>query len=419
MALFLQGCTFAQQYASSLLHGKSQSSTRSLKLGVLSTAGINSAAVIHPAETHPDVDLYGIASRDAGTAKKAAERYGFSKSYGSYQELLDDPIINMVYISLPNSMHFEWARKALVAGKHVLCEKPFTSNANEARMLIQEATERKLIVEEAFHWQFHPAAHLFRDILQSNKYGRIIRTDAWMTSSPAIPAGDIRWQYDLGGGSLMDESYALSFTRYALQSKRPKQVLSAAARPSKADGRVDAAMHALLLFEDDAGNPITSRIYTDLSRSKLCGVLPRVWELPSIEVETDAAIIYFYNAMMPHIYHYISITDKRTGITEYKTQSSGGPIWGERWTTGGKGGKSYWSTYRWQLEAFVEKVRGKEPICWVPWEDTVIQMECIDEIYKKAGMPVRGDPAEIEKDEKVRMAEKIEQAERNKRSEKT
>ncbi|KAF3483533.1 NAD binding oxidoreductase [Arthroderma uncinatum] len=419
MALFLQGCTFAQQYASSLLHGKSQSSTRALKLGVLSTARINSAAVIHPAETHPDVELYGIASRDAQTAKNAATKYGFSKSYGSYQELLDDPLISMVYISLPNSLHFEWSKKALIAGKHVLCEKPFTSNAEEARELFRVAEERRLVVEEAFHWQFHPAAHLFRNILESNKYDRIIRTDAWMTSTPAIPSGDIRWQYDLGGGSLMDECYALSFTRYALHNERPKQILSAAARPSKDDGRVDAAMHALLLFEDDNGNPITSRIYTDLSRSRLGGVLPRVWELPSIEVETDAAIIYFYNAMMPHIYHYISITDKRTGITEYKTQSSGGPIWGDRWTTGGKGGKSYWSTYRWQLEAFMERVRDKEPICWVPSEDTVIHMECIDEIYKKAGMPIRGDPMEVVKDEKVRMAQKMEQTETSGRSEKT
>ncbi|EFR03400.1 NAD binding oxidoreductase [Nannizzia gypsea CBS 118893] len=408
MALFLQGCTFAQHYASSLFHGKSQSSKRALKLGVLSTTRINAAAVVHPAESHPDVDLYAIASTDAQTAKTAADRYGFSKSYGSYQELLDDPVINFVHISLPTNIYFEWAQKALAAGKHVLCEKPSASNCTETAALIESASKGGLIIQEAFHWQFHPAAHLFKDILDSKRYGRIIRTDAWMTYSPAVPKGDIRWQYDRSGGSLMDESYALSFTQYALQSKSPKEILSAAARPSMEDNRVDAAMHALLLFEDEEGNPITSRIYTDLSRKKLGGILPRVWELPSIEVETDAAIVYFYNAMMPHIYHYISITDKRTGITEYKTQSSGGPLWGERWTTGGKGGKSYWSTYRWQLEAFVEKVRDKEPICWVPYEDSIHHMECIDRIYRKAGMPVRGDPAEVRRDEKVQLAEETE-----------
>lgn len=242
-----------------------------------------------------------------------------------------------------------------------------------------------------FHWQFHPAAHLFREIIDSKQYGRVIRTDAWMTASPGVPEGDIRWQYELGGGSAMDMTYALSFTRYAIHSGNLKKVVSAVSRPYKKDSRVDAAMHALLLFEDPERHQISSRIYTDMARDWAGGVIPRVWELPSIEVETDAAIIYFYNAMMPHVYHYISITDKRTGKTEYKTQRSGGPLWGNVWTTGGKGGKPYWSTYRWQLEAFVDRVRGKEAPCWVSGEDSIAQMESIDEIYKAAGLPVRGE----------------------------
>lgn len=315
----------------------------------------------------------------------------------------------MVYISLPNSMHFEWAVKSLKAGKHVLCEKPFTSNGQEARELVEEGRRRNLVVEEAvcivdpfskqcintmtaqFHWEFHPAAHVFRQILDSKQYGKIIRTDSWMTASPGVPDGDIRWQYDLGGGSTMDMTYALSFTRYAIHSGNLKKVISAVSRPYHKDSRVDAAMHALLLFEDPEGNQISSRVYIDMARNWMGGVIPRLWELPSIEVETENAIIYYYNAMMPHVYHYISITDKRTGKTEYKTQKSGGPLWGDTWTTGGKGGKPYWSTYRWQLEAFVDRVRGKEPPCWVSGEDSIAQMETIDEVYKAAGLPIRGE----------------------------
>lgn len=105
--------------------------------------------MIHPAETHPDVNLYAIASRDAHTAKTAAGLYGFQKAYSSYEELLEDPDIQMVYISLPNSLHFEWAKKALMAGKHVLCEKPFTSNAAEAKELVKEAAKYKLVLLEA------------------------------------------------------------------------------------------------------------------------------------------------------------------------------------------------------------------------------------------------------------------------------
>jgi predicted dehydrogenase len=201
MALVLQAYTFAQQYVSSCLHPTPTKSTMALRLGVISSAQINPAAVIHPAETHPDVILYSIASRDMQVAQRAAKKYNFKKAVGSYQELLDDPDVDIVYISTPNGLHYEWSVKALRAGKHVLCEKPFTSNAEEARKLVGLAKEKNLICEEAFHWQFHPAAHLFRQILESGQYGRILRTDAIMTASPGVPDGDIRWQFELAGNN--------------------------------------------------------------------------------------------------------------------------------------------------------------------------------------------------------------------------
>lgn len=95
------------------------------------------------------MNLYGIASRDEAKAKAHAKKYGFKKHYGSYQELLDDPEIDWVYVSVPNSLHFEWSKKALLAGKHVLCEKPFTSNAKEANELVKLAKEKKLVLMEA------------------------------------------------------------------------------------------------------------------------------------------------------------------------------------------------------------------------------------------------------------------------------
>ncbi|EED24603.1 NAD binding Rossmann fold oxidoreductase, putative [Talaromyces stipitatus ATCC 10500] len=391
MALVLQAYTFAQQYVASYLHPTPTKSPMGLKLGVISTAQINPAAIIHPAETHPDVILYGIASRDLETAKQAAQKYNFKKAYGSYQDLIDDPEIDFVYISTPNGLHYEWASKALRAGKHVLCEKPFTSNAEEARKLVELAKVKGLVCEEAFHWQFHPSAHLFREILDSGRYGRILRTSAIMTASPGVPDGDIRWQFELSGGSSMDMTYALSFTRFAVHGAKLKEVQSAVARPYAQDKRVDEAMHSLILFEDPKdGHLIQSRIYTDMARQWVIKkIVPRVWEFPSIEVETDKAIIYYYNAMMPHLYHYISITDKTTGKTEYKKQYKGGPCWGESWTTGGKGGKAYWSTYRYQLEAFTEKVRGKHVPYWISGEESIAQMEAIDAIYKIAGLPTR------------------------------
>ncbi|EON66977.1 NAD binding Rossmann fold oxidoreductase [Coniosporium apollinis CBS 100218] len=389
MALIVQAYTFLQQYAVSWMEAVPKKNSGAIRLGVLSTAQINPAAAFHPAETHPDVILYAIASRDAASAQKTAKQYKFQKSYGSYQALLDDPEVDAVYVSTPNGMHYEWAHKALKAGKHVLLEKPFTSNGEEARKLVETAQQTGKVLEEAFHWQFHPAAHAWREIIDSGKYGPIIATDSRMTASPGVPHGDIRWQYDLAGGSFMDCTYALSFTRYALHAETPVKVLSAVARPYEKDERVDAGMHTTLLFKDKRGDIVQSRVYTDLARSWVSGFIPRAWEFPAIEVETDKAVIYFYNAMMPHLYHYISVTEKATGKTTVKKQYKGGPKWGDVETSGGKGGRPSWSTYRYQMEAFVDRIKGKEPACWVPNEDSIAQMESIDAVYEHSGLGKR------------------------------
>jgi len=169
MALIVQAFTFLHQYIYTRLHPTPSKSPEALKVGVISSAQINAAArefliaslttntthilivtqVIHPAESHPSVILYAIASRDISTAQKAKEQYKFTKAYGSYEDLLDDPEIDFVYISTPNGLHYEWAAKSLKAGKHVLCEKPFTSNAAEAKELMELAKDRGLVLEEA------------------------------------------------------------------------------------------------------------------------------------------------------------------------------------------------------------------------------------------------------------------------------
>lgn len=295
--------------------------------------------------------------------------------------MLDDPAVDFVYISTPNGLHFEWAYKSLQAGKHVLLEKPFTSNLEEAQKLVAKAQDTGKVLMEAFHWQFHPAAHIFRQILTSGHYGKILQSSAWMTATPGIPTGDIRWQYDLAGGSLMDMTYALSFTRFALEAGTPKEVLSAKASTAD-DPRIDSAMHATLLFETSGGYDVHSDIYTDMNRSWYMGLVPRLWELPSIRVETETHTIYFYNAMLPHIYHFIAITDKTSERTTYEKWYTGGPQWEDR-------GKPYWSTYRYQLEAFVDKLRGREPAHWVTNEESMMQMKTIDAIYAKSGLPLR------------------------------
>ena len=265
-------------------------------------------------------------------------------------------------------------------------EKPFTSNALEAEKLFHIAEQQGKILMEGFHWQFHPAAHRFREILDSGKLGRIVKTDAQMTSTPAVPASDIRWKWELSGGSLMDMGYPISFTRFALHAGVPDAVLYAKANPSQADKRIDSSMHATLRFvnkdklKDDEA--VYSTIYTDMARPWLYGIIPRFWEAPAIKVETEHAELYFYNPMLPHVYHYIAITDKKTGRTSYEHCYQGGPLWKER-------GEKYWSTYRYQLEAFVDKIRGREPVWWITKEETIAEMKTLDMIYKESGLGIR------------------------------
>ncbi|KAI0822503.1 NAD binding oxidoreductase [Trametes gibbosa] len=381
MAMLLQITTFLHQY----LYAKGQeqpTQPNALRVGILSTAMINTAAIIRPAMTHGGVIISAIASRDIKQAQDNAKKYGIPMAYGSYDELLSEPGIDAVYISLPNGLHGKWAKKALQSGKHVLLEKPFTANADEARDLVKIAQEKNLVLVEAFHWQYHPAAHAVKAILDSGKYGQIVRTYARMTTPQGtIPRSDIRWKYELAGGSLMDMTYVVSSTRYFLDVGTPREVAAVKARKAREDPRVDSAIEATLLY-DVNGRTVESTVYSDMDRAPALGLIPRVWEMPSIEIETEHATIYFYNFMMPHLYHYIQIHDKRTGATHTEKYYTGGPLWGAR-------GESWWSTYRYQLEAFVDKVRGRAPAHWVTLESSVAQMETIDAIYEMTGLGKR------------------------------
>ncbi|KAF7596724.1 hypothetical protein BBP40_000152 [Aspergillus hancockii] len=129
---------------------------------------------------------------------------------------------------------------------------------------------------------------------------------------------------------------ALSSTRYACEVKKPKAINSVTARVSKDDARVDVAMYAYLTFAGPQYTEAHSQIYTYMTRQWIGGIVSRIWELPSIEFETERAIIFFYNAMMTHLHHYVSVTDKTTGQTQYNKQYEGGPLWENVITSVGK-----------------------------------------------------------------------------------
>ena len=126
-----------------------------VRWGIVSTADIN-RLVIPGAHASPLVDLVGVASRDRARAEAYAAEWSIQRAYGSYEELLADPAIDAVYISLPNTLHCEWSIRAVEAGKHVLCEKPLSRHPAEVEAAFDAAERAGRLLSEAFMYRHNP-----------------------------------------------------------------------------------------------------------------------------------------------------------------------------------------------------------------------------------------------------------------------
>jgi predicted dehydrogenase len=169
--------------------------------GVLSTAKIGWEKVIPAMQQGNLCSIDALASRNVDSAKNWAAKLGIPKAYGSYEDLLADPSIEAIYNPLPNDLHVKWTLAAARAGKHVLCEKPFAMNANEAAQLREVAG--KVHIMEAFMVRFHPQWLRARELVQSGALGDL-RTVQVFFSYNLQDAGNIRNKMDAGGGGLYD-----------------------------------------------------------------------------------------------------------------------------------------------------------------------------------------------------------------------
>jgi predicted dehydrogenase len=331
--------------------------------------------------------------------------------------MLDDPSIDAVYIPLPNGLHYEWAMKALRAGKHVLLEKPSVSNATEAASLFGYAAslpEPRPTILEAFHYRFHPAWSTFLSLLDPPN----IESASASFSAPVgfFPQDNIRFIYDLSGGTLMDMgSYAVNILRQAFQSE-PEECISASARlmPKGYDQRCDEAFAGTWRFPNGG----TGSIAVDL-RKKAYG-LPAL-ETPKMEVrhqEVDVTAtepirhqlrdgqkhirtltVTYWNFIAPVFWHRIDIMEEHAikdvdgKIVKKWTQkkSRRAYTWGELQKEGTvRKGEEYWATYRYQLEEFVNRIKGRTGSgIWVDGQDSISQMKVIESGYLKAGLPLR------------------------------
>ena len=195
---------------------------QTLRWGVVATGRI-AHRVTRDLARLEGAELYAVSSRSEGSARAFAEEHGFAASYhdnpsgSGYQQLFEDPGVDVVYVATPHAQHFEVVRAALEAGKHVLCEKPFTINASEARELVQLAGERSLFLMEAVWTRFLPATRRALEIIRSGGIGTV----RWVQADLGFPAAydptDRLWDPAAGGGALLDLAvYPLTWAVAAL-----------------------------------------------------------------------------------------------------------------------------------------------------------------------------------------------------------
>ena len=212
--------------------------------GLLSTANIN-AAVLGGIAQVDGARAAAVASRDAERARAYAAEHGIERAHGSYEALLADPEVDAVYISLPNSMHHEWTMRALDAGKHVLCEKPYSRHLAEVREAFDLAAASELVLMEAFMYRHNPQTLRLAQLVAGESLGRLCLIRSFFSFS-AQP-GDVRLQRGLDGGGLMDLGcYCVSGAR--LLAGEPERVH--AEQVLGGDG-VDVMLTATLRFPRD------------------------------------------------------------------------------------------------------------------------------------------------------------------------
>ena len=176
---------------------------RKIKWGVLGTAGIAKGQTIPGMKQADNCELYAVAGRNIEKAKEFQKEFGFEKAYGSYEELLQDDNVEVVYIPLPNTMHYEWTIKALEAKKHVLCEKPLASSAEMVKKMIETANNNGVFLMEAFAYLHSPFTKAIKQEIENKTIGDVVYMESTFITSD-YDISNIRMRKETLGGCLYD-----------------------------------------------------------------------------------------------------------------------------------------------------------------------------------------------------------------------
>lgn len=317
-----------------------------LKIGILGAARIAPWAIIFPSQVIPTTNCVAIAARDRSRAEVFAATHNIPRVYDSYADVVADPEIDLIYNPLPIHLHAEWSIKALETGKHVLCEKPFAMNIDEANAMQTAAKNNGKRIIEAFHHRYHPAHIALLNWAQSGKIGDVRKIQAVFNVHIKDDGQEIRHRVETGGGAMMDLGcYPLNWVLNVLDQSPIKVEAEATLTPAG----VDETMVADLYFENGAVAKISTMMSEGTER------------MMQLHVIGESGSITFENPVAPHLRGKLSCSDG--SIAEVS------PI----------------STYTHQLAAIASSLRSGAEL---PTEGNSItrQQKVLDEIYIAAGL---------------------------------
>jgi predicted dehydrogenase len=323
-----------------------------VRIGILGASRFAPMILIKPAQGNAEVVVAAVADRDLSCARAFATKHGIARVHDSYEALTADPDLDAVYIVLPNSLHGRWTRAALAAGKHVLCEKPFTANAAEAREIAELAANSDRVVMEALQYRYHPLTLRVEQIIATGELGKLERVDVALCVLLPKRSNANVYDYSLAGGALMDAgSYAVDMVR-TFGGSTP-EVVSAQAKLS--GPQLDRAMTAQLRFT----SWLTGRLRCALWSSDLFRA--------SAKLIGDRGELRVLSPAAPHLFRRLSVRSADSKRVErFPARSS----------------------FAYQLDAFAAAVLRGEPVKTTP-EDAIENMTVIDAIYRAAGLALR------------------------------
>lgn len=326
-----------------------------IRIGILGAARIAPRGIITPANALLGAEVVAIGARNLERAQNFAAQHSIPFACGSYGELIARDDVDLVYVALPPSAHLEWCVKALANGKHVLVEKPFANNAQDAAEMVAAARAAGRHLIEGFHYRFHPLFERALALLRSGAIGRLRHIDATFNVELPDTPGELRYIEALGGGALMDLGcYCLHWIR-TVAGDEPT-VVKANAR-CETPG-VDVDVQAQLAF--------TSGPTATLN----CSMQPQDGKLfRRLRVEGDAGMLELDNPVSPHAGATLSLDAPNAPLPQIV---SGGD-----------------TTFHYQLRHVLEVIEGRAaPI--TGGDDAIANMRAIDAIYRAAGLKPRG-----------------------------